>query len=360
MKKSMLFLIWTILFNLGCSNSPKVPSENTPFDVPQFLAEVNENIIIPTLKDFDDEAQKLNALTVGYVNETTVDRLEILRKQWIKTAIAYEKTYNFHIGEAKSRFINLAINNWPTVPHSIEQLIKKNEINDAIINAISPQIKGIPAIEYLLFGKNSSKTNADFNKSPKRKKYLKFAVEFIKNQAHRLLNIWITEGRNYSKTFVENNGSGIKESFNLLFNGLYNSVNTSKITKIGKPAGLENSPRANPNLVQAPYSHQSLALLKGSIEVIEAVFFTDEHANIAQYISSISKDNLVNDRIKKAIFESYQAIDAIPVPLEEAVASHPEAVANLHDKLAALNVWIAVDARNILSVIITSTDTDGD
>ncbi|MEM9867205.1 MAG: hypothetical protein AAF765_05930, partial [Bacteroidota bacterium] len=61
-----------------------------------------------------------------------------------------------------------------------------------------------------------------------------------------------------------------------------------------------------------------------------------------------------------AIEETKQAIAAIPVPLDEAVDAYPAEVENLHAKLTALNIWMGVDARSILSVIITSTDNDGD
>ncbi|NQY05248.1 MAG: imelysin family protein [Flavobacteriaceae bacterium] len=360
MKKITIVLTSFLILISGCKKEVKPTNENKNFDVPQLLLEVTHQIILPTLRNFDLEASRLDDFAEIYVNESNENNLKVLRDQWTTTALAYERTYNFHIGKAKSLFINRAINNWPTVPNSIENFIENNEINEESVKAISPQIKAIPAIEYLLFETDISSANEKFEQSPKRKQYLKLATKFLKLQSNRLLNIWKEEGKNYTKTFIDNNGSGINESFNMLFNGLYNSVNTSKVTKIGKPGGLENSPRANPDLVQAPYSQESLKLLSESIKVIEEVFFTEKHSNISQYISSISKDNLINDRISKSIIEINQAIEAIPVPLEEAVISHPKEVEMLHSKLTALNVWIAVDARNILSVIITSTDTDGD
>ena len=139
---------------------------------------------------------------------------------------------------------------------------------------------------------------------PERREYLAEAGKFVEAQAKRLLRIWNTEGDNYAKTFINNEASGINNSFNLLFIGLYNAANTAKVTKIGKPGGFEKSPRTNPKKVKAPYSDESLALTQNSIEVIE--------------------------------------------------------VENLHAKLTALNIWMGVDARSILSVIITSTDNDGD
>ncbi|MEM9649311.1 MAG: imelysin family protein, partial [Bacteroidota bacterium] len=245
-------------------------------------------------------------------------------------------------------------------PKAIEDFIAQKEVNDSTMATVSPQIKALSAIEYLLFKEDVSTTHQKFINNGKRLDYLKHSTSFLKAQAHRLANIWDKKGGNYADIFINSKDHGIKGSFNQLFNGLYNAVNTSKVTKVGKPAGLERSPRTNPGIVQAPYSKQSLALLLQSVETVEEVFFGDGHSNISDYILFTSKDDKVNDLIRKTINEVKQAIAAIPVPLHEAVDSHSEEVATLHEKLGALNIWIAVDARSVLSIIVTSTDTDGD
>lgn len=294
------------------------------------------------------------------MKEPTIKGLESLRKHWIRTAFAYERTYNFHFGVAKSRFLHQAIYNWPTVSEAIENTLETKEISEKTLTAVSPQIKGLAALEYLLFKDDLAAVHQKMIQQPQRREYLKLSGAFLAAQAQRLYRIWDTNGDNYAKTFVTNTAKGLNNSFNLLFNGLYNAANTAKVTKIGKPAGLENSPRTNPKKVQAPYSNTSLALTLESVEVIEDMFFGTEHPNISEYISSLAEDETTNQRIKTAIDEIKSAIAAIPVPLEEAVDAYPTEVENLHLKLTALNIWMGVDARSTLSIIITSTDNDGD
>ncbi|MEM9142225.1 MAG: imelysin family protein, partial [Bacteroidota bacterium] len=234
------------------------------------------------------------------------------------------------------------------------------EINAATMGKVSPQIKGLAALEYLLFNGDINTVNVEMVERPPRRAYLLESAHFLKIQADRLVTIWDAKGENYAATFITSKGIGLKNSFNLLFNGLYNAANTAKVTKIGKPGGFEKSPRTSPQKVQAPYSDASLNLTLASVEVIDAVFFGNDHPNISEYISSIAEDELTNNRIKTAIQETKAAIADIPVPLEEAVDSHPEKVKTLHEKLTALNIWMGVDARSILSIILTSTDNDGD
>ncbi len=68
----------------------------------------------------------------------------------------------------------------------------------------------------------------------------------------------------------------------------------------------------------------------------------------------------LNDAIKNKINEIYTAIDTIPVSLFEAITTNSEQVATLHMKLNELGILFSVDVRSILSIIITSTDNDGD
>ncbi|MEM9363019.1 MAG: imelysin family protein [Bacteroidota bacterium] len=355
-KKNLLFFLVLLLLITGCDQKAK---EKT-FDVDLFLQEVTQKVILPTLDDFKKQAEQFTKETERYVNSPSVEQLEVLRKQWVKTAYAYERTYNFHLGPAKSRFVHRAIYNWPTVPETIENLISSKEFNEEKMAKASPQIKGLAALEYLLYREDVDKVHIQMTEQETRRTYLLHSVKFLEAQANRLVSIWAAEGENYTETFVTSKATGLKNSFNLLFNGLFNAANTAKFTKIGKPGGLEKSPRTNPQKVQAPYSNESLALTRESVEVIEEVFFGNDHPNISEYISSLAEDEVVNGRIKTAIQDIKEAIAAIPVPLEEAVDTYPKEVENLHLQLTALNIWMGVDARSLLSVILTSTDNDGD
>ncbi|MEM9000620.1 MAG: imelysin family protein [Bacteroidota bacterium] len=349
---ALLFLISTS----GCDEK----SRKEPFDVNLFLQEITLKVILPTLDEFKKETELLSKEAKAYTSSGSLLQLKAVRAQWVKTAHVYERTYNFYFGPAKSRFLHRAIYNWPTVPKTIENMLSSKAINEETMTKASPQIKGLAALEYLLFKEDLDVVHSEMTEHEPRRAYLLHCTKFLETQAKRLVRIWNPEGENYAETFVTSRATGINDPFNLLFNGLYNAANTSKVTKIGKPGGFEKSPRTNPHKVQAPYSNESLSLTLASLDVIDEVFFGNGHPNISQYITSLAEDELINERIKKAVKEIKEAIAAIPVPLEEAVETHPAAVENLHVKLTALNIWMGVDARSILSVILTSTDNDGD
>lgn len=372
--KSVRILFLTLLI-LACSGSDESTTDDTTddavddavddviveeFDVPTLLTDATNTLILPTLSDFNDQAKAFDNLASTYLSETSETNLEALRNQWVVTTLSYEKTYVFHIGSARDRFLHRAIYNWPTVADAIEEFISDGEITEESVAAISPQIKALAGIEYLLFKSTVAETNNEFVADENRREYLRLSVEFLVGQAERLLSIWQSDGDDYATTFINNEDTGIRASFNLFFNGLNNAVDTGKVTKIGKPGGFETSAIPNPEIVQAPFSNISLQLLEVSMEMVEESFFGEGITTISDYIFFVLQENSLNNDIQSKIDEVQEAITAIAVPLEEAVTTNPTAVETLHTKLTELGILLTVDARSALSVIITNTDNDGD
>ena len=362
--KSFRLLVLALLI-FGCNGSDESNTDNADdtveeFDVPTLLADATNSLILPTIANFKAEADTFGNLTTTYLNDLSETNFNALRDQWIQMSLTYEKTYVFHIGVARDRFLHRAIYNWPTVPDALENFITDSEITEETVAVISPQIKALAGLEYLLFKSDIAETHAEFVADEKRREYLRLSVEFLTGQANRLLTIWDTNGEDYATTFIENEGTGIRASFNLFFNGLNNAVDTGKVTKIGKPGGFETSATPNPEIVQAPYSNTSLDLLMASMETLEEAFFAEDIANISDYIFFVLQENSLNNDIQTKINEVKEAIAVINVPLEEAVINNSSQVENLHTKLTELGILLTVDARSALSVIITSTDNDGD
>jgi len=358
MKKLPILSILSFVLFYSCNSNDN--AVDATFDINTLLSDVTNTMILPSLTDFQNNALNLQQLTETYVEEVSEANLNALRNQWNTTAISYEKTYVFHIGEARSRFLHQAIYNWPTIPESLDNFILNNEITEEVVAAISPQIKALAGLEYLLYSDNLATTNARFINDEKRLEYLRLSVNFLITQANRLHSIWSTSGENYATTFINNEGTGTNESINLLYNGINNIIDTGKVTKIGKPAGLESSEMVNTEIVQAPFSELSLELLLQNIETVEAVLFSDSITNISDYITFIAKDDVLITELQDLINQIKQDIAAIPVPLNEALISNATEVENLHTHLGDLNILLTVDLRSTLSIIITATDNDGD
>ncbi|WP_296313320.1 imelysin family protein [Winogradskyella sp. UBA3174] len=345
---------------IACSSSDSDASDQG-FNVKNFLDNAVNLNIKPALNTFNLETSNLEQSISTYTNNPTVANLELARQQWKTTAINYEKTYVYHIGLARTQFLHNSIYNWPTVEGAIEYFISDNDSIDATFMAtISSQAKSLAAIEYLLFAENAATINSGFMNSEKRRDYLRLSSIYLKTRADKLQNVWATSGEDYGTTFINNSGSGIQGSFNLYYNGIHNALDVTKSTKVGKPAGLENSQVINPELTQAYFSDTSKALVRVSIESVETAYFNTAGLGIDDYVFSITNNQDLNDAILNKINEIYAALNAMSLPLDEAVNQSNAQVEVLHTKIEDLRILFAVDVRSVLSIIITTTDTDGD
>ncbi|QXP61736.1 imelysin family protein [Olleya sp. HaHaR_3_96] len=359
MKNIYKALLLICLFALSC-NSDDDQQEDVAFNVMGLLEDVTNYQILPSVANFETESNTLNTTIVTYLNTLTEANLNLTKDQLKITAKAYANIYAFNIGTIRDQFMHLALYNWPTLPSALENVINDNDaITEELLATKSPQIKTLSALEYLLFNADSNTVNTQFVDDVKRQDYLKYTALDLKSQSERLLGLWNSPG-NYATTFIDNNDTGIRDSFNRLYNGLYNLIDTGKVTKIGKPAGLENSQINNPELTQAYFSSLSLTILKENINSVKNVYFNTAGIGIDDYVYHVIKNNDLNQAVENKIEDVQNAIDAIPVPLFDAITSHPDLVAHLHTELDALGILFSVDVRSILSIIITSTDNDGD
>lgn len=358
--KIIIVFIATMIW--ACSSDDNsTPTETSDFQIQNLVHDITNQHIIANVSAFSNQANILEIEINNYVVNPTDNQLETVRDQWELTALAYAKVYAFNIGYVRNQFMHFALYNWPTTTNAVENFISDpSEITETYVQNLSPQAKTLAALEYLLFKTDLTATNIEFVNSEKRRNYLKFTGKELKIQATRLVNIWSISGDNYSTTFIGNTNTGIQGSFNLLYNGLYNLIDTGKVTKIGKPAGLENSQNTNPELTQAYFSNTSLAILKNNIKSVEEVYFNTQGLGISDYVSHVADNEILNTAIQTKINEVKIAIDAIQVPLFDAIASNPTEVAILHEKLNELGILFSVDVRSILSITITSTDNDGD
>ena len=355
-KNLMIFFVLSLC--LSCNEDE---SSDNSFSVPNLISSQVEQQILPAVNNFVDASSALNAAVTSYTNETTENNLLVARNEWKNTVAAYENVYTFNIGEVRENFLHLIIYPWPITTEAIENIIIENaEINQEVIDNLSPRAKTFAALEYLLFKRDLVSTNTEFLTSSKRLTYLQFTADYISSLSLRMHDVWSPEGNNYASRLISNRETGIDGSFNLFFNGIYNAIDTGKVTKIGKPAGLENSSVTNAELTQAHFSNNSLSLLKSSITSIENAYFNEDGIGIDDYVLSLTKTDDLNNAVEEKINAVYTAIDAITTNLVTAIDNEPQLVSTLHSKLDDLRIVFGVDMRSILSIVITSTDNDGD
>ncbi|WP_438712152.1 imelysin family protein [Aquimarina muelleri] len=360
------FKIIGIILFLGCiltncNSDDNNSSKNEAFDSQQMLSDVTSNIILPSIENFKSEAILLKQSIFDFTGDPTEEKLVVAQNQWEIAAKSYANIYTFNIGKPKELFMHQLIFNWPAFTPDIDNAIANDtELN---IELISTRSKGLIGIEYLLFAENNMSNQEIvilFQSTIGRVTYLELIVNDVEQQALRLSKIWNDNGENYAQSFINNTDTGLQGSLNMLYNGLFNVVETIKKTKLGKPAGLEGSSTTNTQLLQAVRSEISLDLIKNNLKAIENTYFNTTGLGISDNVAFITKNSEINDRIKTQFENIYSALNQITIPLHKAIDEQKEPVEEAYNSIKQLVMLLNNEVGSTLSIIITPTDNDGD
>ena len=187
--------------------------------------------------------------------------------------------------------------------------------------------------------------------------YLLGVSEEILKQTEALINFWES---GYKDTFINSTDiSCTSNSRCLAFNQLINILDVIRVTKLGKPAGLESTSTASPTSLEAYRSKNSLELMKSSIEEVERVY-TYSSSNFSIIVDDISDSTEVSEAIKETFSKVYNTINNINSNLYDAIQNSDPNVESLYNSLFDLVRYFSVDAASILSVTVLPTDNDGD
>ncbi len=359
--KKILFLIICIPSLYYCSKNDTSIEEVSNFNETELLTNIGNKILLPSIHSFQENCESLEESIVMYRENQTELHLQDVREKWKLTAKSYANIYVFNIGQIKRSLTHVILYNWPSFSGSIENYATNQEdITKTTVNTFGSSSKSLPGIEYLLFESDLTTVHQKFNNDPNRLEYLYWAAVILRENAVKLYSKWNPEEGNYLVTFVNNGATSIEGSFNMLYNGIYNVIDNAKVTKIGKPAGLEKTEGENQNLLQAPYSGISKDLIFENLTSIETLFFTEQSTNISDYIKFKTGNYDLTTEVKTQITNCKNALLNLNTPLSEAIFTEKEKVKEIHTTLNNIRELLAIDVRGTLSIIITPTDNDGD
>ncbi|MDO6803136.1 imelysin family protein [Wenyingzhuangia sp. 1_MG-2023] len=352
MKKIILSFLSLAIVVIACEKD-----ENKPLDT--FYQNYYEANILPALTNFKAQIETQIDYTETFQKDKTLSNLKTLQNQWKITATNYAKTRVYNFGLVKDNFYDVKIYNFPVNTTNIETLIQNQDptiLND--LSTKSSTVVGLGTMEYLLFNnQDTTKALELLEENSYRTDYLLAVSKEVLNQINALINFWES---GYKTEFSNSSGNNCLENARCLaFNQIINVLDVNKVTKIGKPAGLEKSDNINPTLLEAYRSQNSLALIKASLEEV-AYVYSGSDINFASIIDGIDSSKKLSKQISLSFSEVNTNIEAIKTSLYTAIENEPTKVETLYNSFTTLNNHFSVDGASLLSVTVLPTDNDGD
>lgn len=355
--KKILVSCTIILMVISCKsdNDSPITSAST-FDVKQLRTEFVNQIETPATVSFQERITNLNAAITTFTNNLSETNLVALKTSWKAAAKQYSAIEVMAIGDVKSSLIMPSFYTWGANEVAITNyILSEKPITKKAINEQPTNMRGLSAIEFLLFEKLTPETITEFS-NERRQRYLVVLGENLVEKASVLSTAWTA----YRNTFINNTNTGINGSVNMLVNEMNALLENVRRFKVGEPAGLEVVKSPDALRLQAEKSGYSLELISENIKSIKQIYFETENS-LDNYVAFITKSDAINTKMEAQFKNIENAVIALSnVPLKDAITTKPAKVKQLYDAIRGVLVLIKTDVASALSVTITFTDNDGD
>ena len=353
----------------GCSSDADTDGPATEYNREEMLVNYGEHIILPAYQKLNTETTELSEAINQFTATPTTQTLENARTNFKEAYLAWQNVSAFHFGPAEEQMLRTNLNTYPTDTAQIKNNIASGSYNFDV-SANGPA-KGLPAIDYLLFGRSANNTLNLYTTAPdaaNRKKYLKDVMALMNQRVQATYTAWSPSGGNYLKTFKEAAGTAVGSSVGNLVNQLNNDIDITKRYKVYVPAGGLTSDMPIPAKTEAYFSGISLELLEQNVQAQKRLFLgqTVQGTNgpgLDDYLNHV--DAKYNDQpLSVAIANQFDAvlaaIAAVQGPLSTAVTTNQAAVNKIYSEFQKLIVLTKTDMPQALGVTISYQDNDGD
>lgn len=364
-----LFLLALIGFT-ACTEDEPGETDEVAFDQQALLTNVGQNIIFPAYANFNTTSEAMEEAVHEFTHAPTAASLAAAQDALKAAYQAWILVEPYEFGPAMEAGLRMNINHFPTDFPEVEAAIEEGSWD---LNGLySTDLKGLPALDYLLFNGTQEEILAAYNSAGSaeaRRQYLHDVTDQVTALAGQVYTAWSPDGDNYLGDFISNTGTEAGTSISHLVNQFNQGYEVTKNKRIGLPLGV-NSMRGEvfPLATEAHYSGISLALAQAHLENMEALFRGEANGTdgpgLDDYINAVYEAGNIQDDLTTRILEQFTgihtAVAAVPGPLSEAVVSNKDQVQATYDEIVALMQYIKTDMPQALGVNITYFDNDGD
>lgn len=362
----------------ACSESPSGPDERR-----QLLMQVTDGVVVPTYQALFDRAALLSESAQAFCDTPSVSSLKSVREAWSSARSPLKQGDAFAFGPYADLPLRIGpkLDTWPARVSSIESFVSDGApYGVEEVQSFGARAKGFPAVEYLLWGdaqgadQPDSILIANLSEGDAGKARCQALIGLSKDlavQAAALRDAWLPDGGDFRSEVVDaGQGSltfgSLRESVTEVFNRSLFAADIARSEKVGKPAGKQGTGEMGapmPDLVESRFAHRSKQDLRDTLDGIRAVFqgTRDKSMHAYSFEAQIRlRDAALADDVLSTLGDAEAAIDAIELPLQEAVVEEPAQVDAAYQAIKAIYQILGVDVSNLLGLSVMFTDTDAD
>ena len=350
------------------SNDNSQTDDTASYNHKNMLINWVDNIILPSLDNFNSSLVVLKESTETFVNAPTSETFSKVKEDWLASFLKWQYVEMFDIGLAEEIYYKNRVNLYPANVSKIESNI--SDQNYDLDESVNFSSQGLNSIDYLLFGigENEEEIILKYsNENFKYGKYLKDVVEKMIVLTTDVRSSWNTEFR---ESFINSTDNTATSSINKLVNDfIFYFEKGYRANKIGIPAGVF-SDNPLPDRVEAYYGKNYSKIL--ALEATEAIdnFFNgrsidnleDTDLSIRDYLDYMEaeKEEKLSEKINNQLIKIKDKLSELNTNFRQQITDENLQMLITYDVIQANVVFLKVDMLQSLNISVDYADADGD
>ena len=360
-----------IISNNTTDNSNSNTSSNdelNSFDHTEMLTNWVDNIIIPSITNFDNSLEIFKESATTFVNAPTTETLSNLKEAWLSSFLKWQHVEMFDIGLSEEIYYKNRINLYPTNVERIENNI--STLNYDLDEPVNFSAQGLNSIDYLLFGIGENEVEIISKFSDENLNYGKYLTDLVDKMVSLTYEIKSSWSDEYKSSFISSTDNTASSSINKVVNDfIYYFEKGFRANKIGIPAGVF-SDKPLPDRVEAYYGKNYSKIL--ALEATNAVnyFFNGNYSNdteskglsIKDYLDYLEadKEEKLSEKINSQLEKIKTKVSELNTNFSEQVSQENLKMLIAYDVIQANVVFLKVDMLQVLNISVDYVDADGD
>lgn len=325
-----------------------------------------DRVYLPAMEELALRMPELATATETLCAAPDLARLAAAQSVWRTVRVPWKHLEAMAVGPVTTLRIDAELDFWPARTADIDnELAQTTPIDDGYIAGLGATRKGLPVIEYLLFGALDRLTGTTGLRTCA---YLTALARRAADRANALVDAWRPAGGNYRAELVDAGAAStmydsVGEAINATGNALIFAVENAEGLKLAKPLGRRDGDIPQPATVESRFADNARVDLLDSLAGARAVY-TSSYAGVSSptsfstYVSS--RDASLDADVLAQITACEAIITDWPLPLDELVVSSPEPAVAAFDCTKQLLALLKADVAGLLGVTPTFGDVDGD
>ncbi len=326
-----------------------------------------ELVIMPAYATFVEQAKALQAAVGPFCQAPSSASLQSCQTAWSSARQQWKRMEALNFGpsfEFPERY-GPKIDFWPARTDTVEETLSGDgALTVDTVASFPATARGLPVLEYLLFGEESQQPLELFTASTRRCDYLNALSQDLIALAQALHDAWASTAGDFVGQLTDPGDGGmymsVQEAMSELVNRMWFTVENIRRDKLGRPLGNETDGEPQPTSVESLFSGRSTEDVVDNLAMLEALFEGgDGGLGLVSHARIIGTAGLIA-RFRDTLTSCRDALAALTQPLATAVLQQPNEVQHAIDVLADLQRVIQVDIIAALSLNIAFNDSDGD